>query len=81
MFTGQGTYTCADVKYVGEFWEDKFDGVKGTYTWADGKYVGEFKNGMFHGFGKKTKADGTVIHDGMWYYGKPVNSPLLLLLG
>lgn len=38
--------------YVGEFLDDKFEGL-GIMTWPTGqKYVGEFKNGDFNGIGR-----------------------------
>ena len=45
---------------------------EGTYTLANGaKYVGQWKDGEMHGFGKLTRPDGQVAHDGEWENGQP----------
>jgi MORN repeat len=55
-------YTFPDgSKYVGEFGNDKFNGL-GTLTSRDGtKYVGEFRDGKYNGRGTLTKADGNTV--------------------
>lgn len=35
-------------------------------------YVGGWRNGLFHGQGKYTLPDGTVVHNGVWNHGQPV---------
>ena len=54
-----GTYTWdGEVKYVGEWKDDKSHG-QGTITGTSGdKYVGEFKNDKQHGQGTYTYANG-----------------------
>mmetsp|Transcript_24771 Transcript_24771/g.37745 ORF Transcript_24771/g.37745 Transcript_24771/m.37745 type:complete len:329 (+) Transcript_24771:54-1040(+) len=59
-------------RYEGQYFEDK-KGGRGTFIWADGtRYVGEWVDDDMHGRGKKTRSDGTVIHDGMWNHDNPV---------
>jgi hypothetical protein len=65
-----GTLTADNNKYVGEFEDDKRNGV-GTYTFANGdKYVGEFKDGMYNGQGTLTLGNGNTyigqFKDGMF---------------
>ena len=45
----RNVYEVGWKKYVGEFKDDKKNGL-GTFTWANGnKYVGEFKDGNRNG--------------------------------
>lgn len=55
--------------YVGEFLDDRFEGL-GVMTWPTGqKYVGEFKNGDFNGIGRyyytdKSRSKISIFKDG-----------------
>lgn len=73
--------------YVGEFINDKFEGL-GVMTWPTGqKYVGEFKDGDFNGIGRyyytdesrskiATFKNGSMIEDSIKYTDrKPEYSP------
>lgn len=57
-----GTYSDANGnEYVGEFWDNKINGV-GTVTYANGaKYVGEFKDDKINGQGTITNANGRIL--------------------
>mmetsp|Transcript_65128 Transcript_65128/g.196544 ORF Transcript_65128/g.196544 Transcript_65128/m.196544 type:complete len:306 (+) Transcript_65128:71-988(+) len=71
---GEGVFWFAKSgnRYEGQWSEDKKAG-HGTFIWADGtRYVGEWVDGDMHGRGKKTRPNGTVIHDGMWNHDNPV---------
>ena len=67
---GSFTWGADSAKYVGE-WEDNNQHGHGTYNTTSDKYVGEYKKGNRHGYGTKTKADGTIIHQGQWINGNP----------
>jgi hypothetical protein len=71
---GQGTYTFPNGgEYVGEFRDNMRTG-QSTFTYADGDtYVGEFRLGFRHGEGTLMSANGTVIRQGLWLNGDPVN--------
>ena len=77
---GQGTFTHAGRKYVGQWKKGKYnkpdnqrgrDGT-GTYTYANGdKYFGEWKKGLRHGKGTFTHFNGKV-EEGIWKKDKLV---------
>ncbi len=55
-----GVSTSAEMRYEGEFQNDRPHG-QGTGIFQNGaKYVGEFKDGQRMGFGRQTFADGTI---------------------
>jgi len=58
--TGTFTYKSGD-KFVGEFRDDKMEGL-GTFTWANGnRHVCNYKKGMQQGHGTYILADGTAF--------------------
>ena len=64
-FHGNGTFTTAKDKYVGEYKNGYKNGF-GTQTYSNGdKYVGEFKDDKYHGKGNMTFPDGK-IQSGIW---------------
>ena len=59
-------YSNGNIKYDGEFVNDKFEG-KGKYIWEDGNYyIGQFKNGLSHGKGIEYYSNGNIMYDGEW---------------
>ena len=83
---GHGTYfwgsdsKWSGDKYVGEYKYGLRHG-QGTYTFADGsKRVGIFKDGALNGFAIQYRADGTILHkgifkDGKFLYARDVKTP------
>ncbi len=68
-YTGQGTFTNSNGKYVGEYTNGMRNG-KGTYTWFNGaKHEGYWQDGVENGYGTYTAEDGTVF-DGFWENGE-----------
>ena len=58
---------------MGEFKNNKKQGL-GTYTYADGEqYTGEFKNDMYDGKGVLSRTDGTSL-DGVWKKNKFIHA-------
>jgi len=63
----EGTFTYPDgTTYEGEFHETNRHG-QGKYTWPNGDYyIGEHREGKFHGRGKRVRADGEIVREGIW---------------
>lgn len=60
-WSGRGTYTSNEHRYVGEFQAGKMHGA-GTFHWPDGRvYEGAFANDKRHGRGRLTWPDGRVF--------------------
>lgn len=58
--------------YFGYFSDNKFNG-QGKYEWNDGSmYFGQWKEGMKSGHGILMGADGTTLHDGLFWNDEPV---------
>ena len=58
-----------EIKYIGEWLNDKREG-HGTYHWINGdKYVGQFKNLKRHGQGKYFYSEGGSW-SGEWRWGE-----------
>ena len=57
-------YSNGNIKYDGEYVNDKAEG-KGQYIWEDGKYyIGQWKNGLFHGKGIEYYSNGKIKYEG-----------------
>jgi len=70
-FHGNGTFTTAKDKYVGEYKNGYKNGF-GTQTYSNGdKYVGEYKNGYKNGNGTYTYANGDK-YVGEWKFNRKV---------
>ena len=52
------------IKYDGEFFNDKFDGVGKYYYENDEYYIGQFKNGLKNGKGIEYYPNGNIKYDG-----------------
>jgi hypothetical protein len=61
--------------YIGEFKNNKKDGL-GKFVWFDGRiYEGKFKDDMIHGNGKMIISKNNIIN-GIWNKGELIkNSP------
>jgi radial spoke head protein 1 len=72
---GQGIYYFASgSKYEGQFEASKKHG-QGIFYYASGnKYEGQWEADNMHGQGKKTRQDGTAVHDGLWKDNQPVRA-------
>jgi hypothetical protein len=66
-----GPYTFANGdKYVGEYKDDKRNGM-GTYTFANGdKHEGRFEDNEMIGWGIRTESNGSLRREGYWENGK-----------
>ena len=65
-YKGQGTYTYAGNKYVGDWMLGMFNG-QGTLTLSSGgKYVGEFKDNKYNGQGSLFAINGRIVVAGVW---------------
>ena len=65
-YKGQGTYTYAGNKYVGDWMNGMFNG-QGTFILASGgKYVGEFKDNKYNGQGSLYALNGRIVVAGVW---------------
>ena len=71
---GLGTLTWTDgSSYTGEFLNGRMHG-KGKLSWANGEsYIGWFANDKMDGQGIHYAKDMSVIYDGPWIEGCPVN--------
>ena len=59
-----------NIKYDGEFVNNKPEG-KGKYYYENGEYyIGEFKNGLRNGEGILYYKNGNIINKGTWMHGK-----------
>jgi len=75
-YKGQGTYTKAGNKYVGDWMYGMFNG-QGTFTLFNGaKYVGEFKDDKYNGQGTLYASNGQIVVAGIWTNGNFVRSNL-----
>ena len=73
-YKGQGTYTYAGNKYVGDWMHGMFNG-QGTFTLSSGgKYVGEFKDNKYNGQGSLYALNGRIVVAGFWANGNFVRS-------
>ena len=52
------------IKYDGEFFNDKFDGIGKYYYENDEYYIGQFKNGLKNGKGIEYYPNGNIKYDG-----------------
>jgi len=71
---GYGTYVNKPLiggssKYVGNWKNDKLDGVGDLVLIEGKKYSGEFKKDKYHGQGTMTLKDGKIIK-GLWKKGE-----------
>ena len=61
---GKIYYKNGDIKYDGDFVNDKYEG-HGKYIYEDGKYyIGQWLNGHKHGKGKVYYKNGDIKYDG-----------------
>ena len=70
---GQGKiyYVNDELKYDGDFVNDKAEG-KGKYIFENGDYyIGQFSNNNKHGEGIAYSKDGTVIYEGSFVDDEP----------
>jgi hypothetical protein len=71
---GRGSYIfCDGSMYDGQFERDQMHGT-GQLTWPEpgGAFVGGWCRGQRHGRGREWDARGTLLMDGMWNDGVPV---------
>ena len=65
-------YKNGNIKYEGDFINDKYEG-NGKYIYENGEYyIGEFKNGLKHGKGIEYYKNGNIKYDGYFINGKRV---------
>ena len=65
---GKIYYATGNIKYDGDFINDKFEG-NGKYIYKNGDYyIGEWKNNVVHGIGKFLI--GKRIYEGKEYYNE-----------
>ena len=63
-------YNDGEIKYDGDFFNDKYEG-NGKYIYKNGDYyIGQFKNDLKHGNGIEYRRDGKVKYTGFWTEGK-----------
>ena len=59
-------YKNGNIKYDGDFVNDKYEG-NGKYIWEDGQYyIGEWKNGLRNGKGIYYYSNGNIKYEGDW---------------
>ena len=62
-------YKSGNVKYEGDFVNDKFEG-DGKYYWESGEYyIGQFKNGLNNGKGKLYYNNDKLEYEGEFDFG------------
>ena len=63
-------YSNGNIKYEGDWINDKKEG-NGKYIWEDGNYyIGQFKNGLRNGKGTEYYSNGNIKYEGDWINGK-----------
>ena len=69
---GKEYYSNGNIKYDGEFINDKREG-KGKFIWEDGEYyIGEWKDALKHGKGIIYYSNGNIKYDGNFINGMPI---------
>ena len=59
-------YKNGNIKYNGEYYKDKFEGL-GKYIWENGEYyIGQWKNDLRNGKGTMYYSNGKIIYEGDW---------------
>lgn len=72
VLRGQGVFYTRNARQEGSFEHGHF--VHGTVRYANGnEYTGSLVDGSHSGWGRLCRADGTLIYEGMWSGGEPVN--------
>lgn len=66
---GFGVLLDSDWIYIGEFEDDKGDGMVSAFKHDTLKYVGEWSETLFSGKGKEFYPDGKIKYDGHWSEG------------
>lgn len=69
------SFTTGKLEYEGELKNDRPHGTGNFYLpTGDGrKYEGQFNNGVIHGSGKLYDAEGKLLYEGMFEFGRPVD--------
>ena len=63
-------YSNGNIKYEGDWINDKYEG-NGKYIWENGKvYIGQHKNGFKHGKGILYYPNGNIKYEGIWINDK-----------
>ena len=63
-------YNNGNILYIGDFINNKIEGI-GKFIWEDGNYyIGEWKNNMKHGRGTIYYKNGTIKYEGDFINGK-----------
>ena len=63
-------YNNGNILYIGDFINNKIEGI-GKFIWEDGNYyIGEWKNNMKHGKGAIYYKNGTIKYEGDFINGK-----------
>ena len=73
---GKGTeyYSNGNIKYDGDWINDKYEG-NGKYIWENGEYyIGQWKNGLSHGKGIEYYSNGKIKYEGDWVDDKFVGN-------